>query len=208
MSEIQLSGLSTGIDTEALVESLMAIEEKRLAMYTRRQEGYTERKDALNELETLLDALQDAAGDLSDSGDLRDYTTSTSDDDILTAEASSTAYEGSHTVTINQLASAERWVHTDGLEYAESLVGAGTFIYSYNNEEIVITTTDETTLDDLVGLINNDANNPGLTASLLSYNDAYHLVLNGNDAGSDYEIKINSSNTEVWETDSAFTVGS
>jgi len=93
------------------------------------------------------------------------------------------------------------------MEYPEDYVGAGTFIYSYNNEESVITTTADTTLEDLVGLINNEANNPGVTASLLHYNDAYHLVLSGNDAGSDYQISINSSNTEVWQSQSPFTSG-
>ena len=185
----------------------MAIEEQRINLYKTRQESYAERKDALTELKTKLETLQDATEELSDYDDLRAYTTASSDEDVLTAESSSTAHEGSHSVTVNQLASAERWVHSAGLEYAESLVGAGTFIYSYNNEEMVITTTEETTLEDLVGLINNDANNPGVTASLLSYNDAYHLVLNGNDAGSDYEIKINTSNTEVWQAASALTVG-
>lgn len=207
MSGIQLSGLSTGIDTAALVKSLVEIERNRLVPYKLRQGTYTERKDALDELKTKLKTLQDAVGDLSDSNNLRAYTTSTSDEDIVTAESSSTAYEGSHTVVVNQLASAERWVHASGLEYAESYVGAGTFIFSYNNEEMVITTTAETTLEDLVGLINNDAKNPGVTANLLSYNGAYHLALNGNDAGSDYEIKINTSNTEEWRAASPFTVG-
>jgi len=32
-------------------------------------------------------------------------------------------------------------------------------------------------------------------------------VLNGNDAGSDYQISVNSSNTEVWTSDSEFTDG-
>ena len=125
---------------------------------------------------------------------------------MLTAEASYNAFEGNHTVVINQLANAERWVHTNGLEYAEDYVGEGTFIYSYDHQETVLTTTPTTTLEDLVGLINNDANNPGVTASLLYYNDAYHLVLNGNEAGTDYAISINASSTEVWEADSAFTV--
>jgi flagellar hook-associated protein 2 len=58
-----------------------------------------------------------------------------------------------------------------------------------------------------VGLINNDANNPGVTASLLYYNNNYHLVLNGNDAGTDYAISINASSTEVWQANSALTVG-
>jgi flagellar hook-associated protein 2 len=106
------------------------------------------------------------------------------------------------------LATAERWVHTAGIEYVEDYVGAGTFIYSYNHQETTITTTETTTLEDLVGLINNDANNPGVTASLLYYNNSYHLVLNGNDVGTDYAISINASSTEVWQADSALTTGS
>jgi hypothetical protein len=123
----------------------------------------------------------------------------------LTADSSNNAFEGNHNVVINQLATSERWIHTTGKEYDDDLVGAGTFIYSYNNKETIITTTATTTLTDLVGLINNDANNPGVTASLLYYNNAYHLVLNGNDAGSDYRISINAGSTEVWQADSEFT---
>ena len=143
---------------------------------------------------------------LSDADELRAFTTTSSDTDKLTAEASYNAFEGNHTVAINQLATAERWFHSTGKEHAEDYVDEGTFIYSYNHKEAIITTTTTTTLQDLVGLINNDPDNPGVTASLLYYNDAYHLVLNGNDAGSDYRISVNASNTEVLQANSAFTV--
>ncbi|MHC4155131.1 MAG: flagellar filament capping protein FliD, partial [Planctomycetota bacterium] len=145
---------------------------------------------------------------LSDADELRAFSAASSDSDKVTAEATFSAYEGNHTVVVNQLATAERWVHTTGLEYLEDYVGEGTFIYSYNHQEVAITTTATTTLEDLVGMINNDADNPGVTASLLNYNGAYHLVLNGNEAGTDYEISINASNTEVWQADSAFTFNS
>ncbi|HON91926.1 MAG TPA: flagellar filament capping protein FliD [Sedimentisphaerales bacterium] len=207
MGELKLSGLSTGIDTSTLVKQLMAIERKRITAYTSRQETYTKKKEALSELSTKLDALKKATSDLSDAGSLRAYTTSSSDTDIVTAEANNTAFEGSHTVIVKQLATLERWVHNSGLEYAESEVGAGTFIYSYNNQEVMVTTTSETSLQELADLINNDPENAGVTASLLFYNGTYHLVLNGNDAGSDYAIKINASNTEVWQTLSSLTVG-
>ncbi|MCX5634562.1 MAG: flagellar filament capping protein FliD, partial [Planctomycetota bacterium] len=150
---------------------------------------------------------------LSDSDQLRAFkaassnTTASSNTDILTAEASYNAFEGNHSIEINQLANAERWVHTNGTKYKEDYVGAGTFIYSYNHKETALTTTATTTLEDLVGLINNDANNPGVTAGLLYYNDAYHLVLSGNDAGTDYQISVNPSNTEVWKSSSSFTTG-
>jgi len=208
MGEIQFTGLSTGIDTASIVEQLMQIESQRLYKYQADLIEEEEVRSALGTLKGNLQGLQDAVEALSDADALRAFQTTSSDTDVATAEASDKAFEANHTVVIDQLANPERWVHSTGLEYAEDYVGAGTFIYSYNGQETMVTTTAETTLEDLVGLINNDANNPGITAGLLNYNDAYHLVLNGNDAGSDYEISINASNTEVWQTDLAFTTGS
>jgi flagellar capping protein FliD len=206
MSTLRLPGLLTGIDTNALIAQLMAIERRRLNVYEQRKSLWDERKDALSTLETKLETLRSTVRALADARELRAFATASSDSDILTAEASYNAFEGNHTVVINQLANAERWVHTAGLKYAEDYVGAGTFIYSYNHKETAITTTATTTLEDLVGLINNDANNPGVTATLLYYKDAYHLVLNGNEPGTDYNISVNSSSTEVWEAESALTV--
>ncbi len=207
MGELRLPGLSTGIDTTQLITQLMAVEKRTLNLYTQRQSLWNERKNALSSVETKLDALKSTVAALTDAGELRAYATASSDTEIVTAEASHNAFEGSHTVIVNQLANGERWAHTAGKEYAQDYVGAGTFIYSYNHQETVITTTADTTLEDLVGLINNDANNPGVTANLLYYNNAYHLMLNGNDAGSDYEVQINASNTEVWQMGAAMTVG-
>ncbi|MHC4572552.1 MAG: flagellar filament capping protein FliD [Planctomycetota bacterium] len=205
MADLRLPGLLTGIDTNVLVAQLMAIERRRLNMYEERKSLWEERQDALSTLETKLSTLRSSVRALSDAGELRAFSTASSDTDKLTADATYNAFEGNHTVVINQLATAERWVHTDGLEYAEDYVGEGVFIYSYNHKETSITTTSTTTLEDLVGLINNDANNPGVTASLLYYNNAYHLVLNGDDAGSDYSISINTGSTEVWKSDSELT---
>ncbi|MBN1359585.1 MAG: flagellar filament capping protein FliD [Sedimentisphaerales bacterium] len=207
MGELRLPGLATGIDTAKLISQLMAIERRTLNKYMARQDTWNERKNALSSLKTKLETLKSTAAALSDARQLRAYATTSSDTDILTAESSNNAFEGNHTVVIDQLANADRWVHTVGAKYAEDYVGEGTFIYTYNHQEVVITTTADTTLEEFVGLINNDANNPGLTANLLYYNDAYHLVLNGNDAGSDYEIGVNASNTEVWQTASPFTAG-
>ncbi|MHC4211794.1 MAG: flagellar filament capping protein FliD [Planctomycetota bacterium] len=208
MSNLQLPGLFTGIDTNSLISQLMAIERRSLSVYQQRQTLWEQKRDALDKLESKLSNLRSTARALADADGLRAFNTSSSDEDKITAEASNNAFEGNHTIVVNQLANAERWVHTTGVEYAEDYVGAGTFIYSYNNKEASVTTTATTTLEDLVGQINNDANNPGVTASLLYYNRSYHMVLNGDDAGSDYKITVNSASTEIWESDSAFTSGS
>jgi flagellar capping protein FliD len=208
MATISLPGLVTGIDTSTLIAQLMAIERRTLNIYQDRVDKWEEKKTALSDIESKLSALRTAVQSLSDAEELRAFNSTSSDEDIVTAEATNNAFEGNHTVVINQLATANRWVHTAGLEYAEDYVSnqPGTFIYSYNGKEAVITTIATTTLEDLVGLINNDADNPGVTASLLYYNDAYHLVLSGNDAGSDYQVSVNTSTTKVLQADNPLTV--
>jgi flagellar hook-associated protein 2 len=205
MADLRLPGLLTGIDTNTLISQLMAFERRTLNVYQERKDLWAERKNALESLETSLSTFRTTIRALSDADELRAFTTTSSNSDKLTAEASKNTFEGNHTVVINQLANAERWVQTGGLEYTDDYVGEGTFIYSYNHKETSVTTTATTTLQELVGLINNDPNNPGVTASLLHYNGVYHLVLNGNDAGTDYKIFVNSSSTEVWEANSALT---
>ncbi len=87
----------------------------------------------------------------------------------------------------------------DGSDGGETLLGAGTFVYSYNGETRTVTTNESTTLDGLVDLINNDAGNPGVRASVLRHEvDAdheYHLVLAGRETGVDHAITVEAETT-------------
>ncbi|MHC5060096.1 MAG: flagellar filament capping protein FliD [Planctomycetota bacterium] len=209
MPEIRFPGLATGIDTGELVKQLVEVESRRLKAKQEEVSGEQIKSDALSELQSKLTTYRTNIRKLSDSSQLRGFNTSTSDSDFITASASYSASEGSHSIQVKQLATTDRWVH-DGLKYATTYVKDsaenGVLILSYNNEEMVIQTTDTTTLEDLADLINNDSDNPGITASVLQFDagddQVYHLVLGGEDSGSDYQIKINDSNTEVHAADS------
>lgn len=197
---IQLPGLSTGLDTKTLIAQLMQVERRRLTLFEASIAKKKETRTAVNELQSKLNAFKTALNSLTDASQLRAFNATSSNTDKMSVSAGSGAHEGSHSVQIKQLATANRWVH-DGFKYATSYVGAGTFIFSYNHQEMAVQTTDSTTLQDLVNLINNDPDNPGVTASILKYDDGsgnpYHLVLNGRQSGSDYQISVNTSNTEV-----------
>jgi len=210
MGDIRLPGLATGIDTTTLVEQLMIIESRRLASYQVKKAEYEKQKTTFTELETKVNALKTTVTALSDSDNLQVFKTTTSDKDILTVSASSDANPGSHSIEINQLATSETWIQeASTFDYETDYVGGGTFIYSYNHQErVIMAVADETTLEDFVGLINNDADNPGVTASLLYHDGKYHLMLSGNETGTDYQISVNASNTQVLETGSAFTLKS
>lgn len=208
MGVLRFPGLVTGIDTAALIKQLMVINSRRLATYQIKKTDYEKQTTALEELRSKISALQSAASALADADDMEIFRASTNDKDILTLGASSDASPGSHSIEVNQLATTETWIQdTSTFDYKTDYVGGGTFIYSYNYKETTITAiADETTLEDFVGLINNDADNPGVTASLLYHDGKYHLMLSGRETGRDYQISINATNTEIWQLDSAFTV--
>ncbi|MHC4738719.1 MAG: flagellar filament capping protein FliD [Planctomycetota bacterium] len=203
MGELRFPGLATGLDTTELVRQLMIINSQRLARYQVKKLSYEDKSSIYDELRTQIRALDSAVAYLSDSDDLQIFNATSSDRDILTISASSSANPGSHTVDINQLATSETWIQdVSTFSYKTDYVGEGDFIYSYNHQERVITAVeDETTLEDFVGLINNDANNPGVTASLLYQGGKYHLMLSGQETGEDYQISVNTSTTEVWAPD-------
>jgi len=200
VSAITLSGLQTGIDTEAIVQQLLTASSGNLSRLQTRQAGYQDKLDAFNTLDARLQALRTAVDDLRSATDLRAYTATSSDTDRLTVETDAGASEGAHEIAINQLAAAERQVH-DGLAGLDALVGEGVLAYTYDGATRSVQTTAETTLEDLRDLINNDAGNPGVTASILEYDaggdQVYHLVLGGNDTGADYAITIEDSQTTL-----------
>lgn len=213
MANLRLPGLMSGIDTAALVKQLMIVNSRRLATYQVKKLNYEKQATALDELRAKVRALDTAVGSLSDSDDLETYNTSSSDTDILTVGASSDANPGSHSIEINQLATADTWIHNNSsFDFETDYVWTdeadnGVFIFSYNNKECVINTVrNETTLEDMVNLINNSPDNPGVTASLLYQGGKYHLMLSGQETGEDCQISINSSSTEVWQAGSALTV--
>jgi flagellar hook-associated protein 2 len=203
MGVLRFPGLATGIDTTALIKQLMIIESRRLATYQVQKVDYEQKTTILDELRSKIELFDATVSDLSDAGDLEIYRTTSSDTDVLTVSASSEANPDSHSIIVNQLATGETWIQdTSTFDYETDYVGGGTFIYSYNNKERTITAVDgETTLEDFVNLINNDEDNPGVTASLLYQGDKYHLMLTGQETGQDYQISINTDSTEVWKPD-------
>ena len=71
--------------------------------------------------------------------------------------------------------------------------GDKTFSYTYNGQRISVSVDGGTTLKGLVKLINNDADNPGVRASIVNdgtgLSTSYHLVLTGEKTGAAYKIE-------------------
>lgn len=92
------------------------------------------------------------------------------------------------------MAQVEQIVHSGFADTGTTVVtgSAKTFSYIYGGTRASIDVAADATLSDLVGLINNDTNNPGVTASILNdglgLSTSYHMVLTGRDTGAAYTI--------------------
>lgn len=330
MSNLSLGGVLSGIDYSALVQAEMEMHYTPLNQADRKKSQYESMNKAIAELERRFTQFQDLASSLSDATNVRRAFGSSADSDIVTVSAGSGASPGSHTVEVNQLAKAQRFVNTAGLTYLTQKVGAngdyasalntndvanadatwfttgadgavytfqfgeeeeievtleantaytmnevvslinaasqsagsydaasvydngssfqlemtakhrgeqgvamtvtldsgtaidelddagadwtntdgtdvdtGAFVYTYNGVTRTITTGADTTLNDLVEMINQDGSNPGVTASVIQHDGAYHLVLSGQHTGSDYTITIDDALTTIPGFDTA-----
>jgi len=92
------------------------------------------------------------------------------------------------------LAKTEKEVHSGFSDTDTTAVTSADadFSYTYNGRETTITVSAGTTLTELKDLINNDSQNPGVTASILNdgtgLSTAFHLVLSGDQTGAAYKI--------------------
>ena len=92
------------------------------------------------------------------------------------------------------LAQVEQAVHSGFADTSTTAVTdtAKAFSYIYGGTRVSTDVAADTTLSGLVSLINNDTNNPGVTASILNdglgLDTSYHLVLTGRDTGASYGI--------------------
>lgn len=92
------------------------------------------------------------------------------------------------------LAQATKVVHAGFQDKDTSAVTTtnATFSYTYAGETVSLTIDASNTLSQMMSAINNDENNPGVTASIindgLGLPDSYKLVLTGNDTGAGNQI--------------------
>ncbi len=194
MSEsIRFAGVHSGIDFDVIIDSEMQAKRVPLDRLESRRALWQAKLNAVDDMKSRMSALKSAADVLNDAEKLRAVSAKSSDTSVLGASATSGATQGTYQIEVNALAKAEKEVHS-GVAGLDSLVGEGQFVYTYGGTTRTIYTSATTTLEDLVDLINKDANNPGVSASVLEYNagagQEFHLVLTGQDTGSSNSITI------------------
>ena len=205
MGSINFSGVQTGVDWDALIQyEIQARRRQVIEPIENWKTSWESKLSAFDQLRSELGELQNAAEDMDSAVELSSHTADSGDDNLLGVSVSGAATRGEYQMLVNQLADAEVEIHSGVDDEATVLNNSGAtqqITYTYGGESVTVQVADGTTLQGVVALINNDSNNPGVTASILDdggdHATSHHLVLRGDDTGADYPISINSGSTTL-----------
>ena len=167
---LRAGGLASGIDTNALVEQLTALQRRPIENLQRRQTSFKIQLSAIGQLKSRLTALGDATQALADGGVLG---TSTPDDATgFKVESSSSSPVGTYAVQVNQLAKAAK-ARSTGFTDEFAQVTGGTLTIAVDGTNYDITIVDGETLRDVVAKINQS----GAPVSATTINDGTSTTL-------------------------------
>lgn len=104
---MSISGLISGMDTDALITQLMALERKPITLMQQRQSTLEAQKNAWRDINSRLKAFDSRLSSLKLESTYLAKSASSGDEDILTASAGSTAAAGTYEIKVNRLATGQ-----------------------------------------------------------------------------------------------------
>jgi flagellar hook-associated protein 2 len=167
----QAGGIASGLDTNAIVNSLIASESGPLNALKQRQSDYGVQISTLGMLVTQLQALQTVSENLATNGVVAIQPTSTYSDFSVTGSALA---EGSYTISVQQVAK-EAKMRSKSFTSAQdaSVVPHGNLQFSIDGKMSVVIDTSGKALADIAEAINQKV--PELNASVISTTTGYYL---------------------------------
>jgi flagellar hook-associated protein 2 len=167
----QASGLSSGLDTAAIVDALIQADSIQLNSLKQKASDYQVQISTLGTLVSQVKALQTAASNLATNGVVSIVPTSTFAD--FTTSGSAKA-EGNYAIQVSQLAKAAKMRSTSFTSAQDAaVVPDGTLQFSIDGTTTASIETTGKTLADVAEAINQSIG--GLTASVISTDTGYYL---------------------------------
>jgi len=189
---ISATGIGSGIDVESLVSQLVAAEGQPATNRLNTKEAKLQADlSAYGSLKSALSSFQTTVQSLNDPADFLARTSTSSNTDLFSVSASSTATPGNYTIEVEQLAQAAKVRSGDFVDGETEVVGTGTLTISLGSDSFELTIDDSNkTLEDIAQAINNADDNPGIEASIINVDGGSRLVLTSDKVGSTNTITI------------------
>ncbi len=188
MGLISIGGLGSGLDTQSIVDALVAAERApKQNSLDRLETDVTVTLTGLGGLSASLDEIRSAALDLSLSSSFSKRSVSISDNSFFTATATTDANAGNYDIEIKALAEGTRLESQIFTTGSSTTFGDGTLTFTIGSETFDVEVSSTDTLEDIRNNINDQSDNSIVSVNLLNN------VSNGVDTGS--ILTFNSSTT-------------
>ncbi|WP_457673233.1 flagellar filament capping protein FliD [Thiolapillus sp.] len=180
---------------QSIVSQLMALERRPLDALARRQDQYEAQLSAYGQLKSALSGFQDAMEDLGSTDAFKVYGATSSDESALEVTANSSASLGTYNVRVERLASNHKMASAEFLDTTTFGGTAGDALVVQVGQDaanaITVDLSSAKSLEDIRDLINEDAGNPGVTATIINGNDGNQkLILTADETGSASAISL------------------
>ncbi|MCX5876787.1 MAG: flagellar filament capping protein FliD [Deltaproteobacteria bacterium] len=187
-------GVGSGLDLNGMLDKLRAVDDQVITTKKNTIATTKSQMDEFTVVNNKLLTMKSSALDLSLSTTFLSRTVTSSSPSVFTATVADGTAAQSTSVTVNRLATKSIWMSAGKAAATTSVNTTGSsqnFSYRVGGTDITVAVANGTTLSGLVDLVNNDTDNPGVTASLINDGSAvtpYKLVLQTKATGSNQEI--------------------
>ena len=197
MPAITSAGLGSGLDIEGLVSKLVAAEGQPASVRLNTKEAKLQTDlSALGSLKGALSAFQTSVQGLKDVSAFQARTAISSNTDLFTVSADSSAVAGSFSIKVEQLAQSAK-MRSGDFTSDTAVPGAGTLAIGLGASSFDITVASDTTLAGIRDAINKASDNPGITATLIKVDSGSQLVLTSDKVGAANAISITATDTDA-----------
>jgi len=193
---IRLSGLASGLDTEAIVESLVSAYSYKKDKYVKAQTKLSWKQDAWKTLNSKIYSLYNSVGTMRYSSNYAVKKATVSDTTKATATASGSAINGTQSLKISQLATTayitggkldSSITSSSTLSSLGFTASSGTIEVNTGSESTTITVDSTTTINSFISKLKE----AGLSASYDSSNQ--RIFVSASKSGSDGDFSISAS---------------
>lgn len=195
MAGISDVGLGTGINITKTVEAMVRAEQApKQSQLNKQKESNTVRITALGALKSAITDFQKALSGLNKPESFQGRAVKSSNDDLLTVTANTTAGAGKYKVEVTQLAASSKVALAAVQAPGDAAVkfGTGTLNLKVGNGEVTAIKVDESnnTLEGLRDSINKASVGSGISATIVSDSNGPRLVLSSAKTGEGQDISV------------------
>jgi flagellar hook-associated protein 2 len=192
---ISIGGLATGLDTNKIIDQLVALERRPIDLLSDQVASTQNTKSSIGRLSGKITALKTAADALNSLAEVLVRKASSSATTVATATAGSGAQKGTATLEVTRLARGSVAGAVNGKTAATDTValGDGTFRFQVGTGDVqTVDVTATTTLQDLATAIT--GTDAGVSATVVNFGTAaapdYRLQLTSTETGDSSTISI------------------